>query len=277
MENEPLEPETDIENNSEFSEIEIEEPFKPHRQLWSLLAMFMIGLGAGYLIWGQQLIQSQAQLTAQPTAIAQVIRTEIALANNNLLTALQSNQPVVAAQPTLDASRISADDDPAIGPIDAPITIVEFGEFQWPYCARFRVETLPQLIETYGDNIRFVARDFPLTSIHPLALPAAIASECVFEQSNDLYWEFSQTLYANQALLSEEYMATVATDIGVDMSAYETCLTDDAMLAEVNADFSDARKAGVNSTPTFFINGEVLIGAQPFENFAVVIESILNN
>ncbi len=108
-----------------------------------------------------------------------------------------------------------------------------------------------------------------------MALPAAEASQCIHRQNPDLYWEFSDILYRNQGQLSMEFMALVAEEIGVDMEDYTSCVENNEMREAVSADFREAQQAGVNSTPTFFVNGQALIGAQPFENFAIVIEGML--
>ncbi len=108
-----------------------------------------------------------------------------------------------------------------------------------------------------------------------MALPAAEASQCIHKQDADMYWEFSDILYRNQGQLSHEFMAQVASDLGADMADYTNCVETNEMQEGVAADFREAQQAGVNSTPTFFVNGQALIGAQPFENFALVIEGML--
>ncbi len=107
-----------------------------------------------------------------------------------------------APTPTVAPVEVSADDDPALGADDAPVTIIEFSDFQCPYCARFDVETLPQILSNYGDRVRFVYRDFPLTSMHDYALKAAEASECAHEQGK--FWEYYDLLFKNQTALTQQ-------------------------------------------------------------------------
>ena len=107
-----------------------------------------------------------------------------------------------APTPTVAPVAVSADDDPALGADDAPVTIIEFSDFQCPYCARFSTETLPQIIQNYGDRVRFVYRDFPLTNLHDYAVKAAEASECAHEQGK--YWEYYELLFKNQTALTQQ-------------------------------------------------------------------------
>ena len=107
-----------------------------------------------------------------------------------------------APTPTVAPVEVSAEDDPSVGPQDAPVTIIEFADYQCQYCARFYTETYPQIIQNYGDRVRFVFRDFPLTSIHDYALKAAEASECADEQGK--FWEYHDLLFKNQTALTQQ-------------------------------------------------------------------------
>ncbi len=184
--------------------------------------------------------------------------------------------PTAAARSNTAYQRLSVetDDDPAWGPEDAPVVIIEFSDYQCPYCGRFHTTTYQRLKEVYGDRIRFVYRDFPLTQIHPEALPAAIAANCAGEQGE--YWAFHDKLFQNQANLSADAYLTFAQELGLDMDAFRACLEDPAQKEEVLADQAYAAQLGVTGTPTFFINGIPLVGAQPFEAFQQIIESELN-
>jgi protein-disulfide isomerase len=183
------------------------------------------------------------------------------------------------AQPTAQPAiveGVTADDDPSIGDEDAPILIVEFSDFQCPYCSRFHAQTLQPLLDEYGDQIRFVYRDYPLTSIHPDAYKAAIASECADEQG--LFWELHDAMFQNQPItgVGLDAISTMAASIdGLDVDALNECIASDKYADEVQKDMTDATSYGVTGTPTFFINGVRLVGAQPLTSFTAIIEQEL--
>ena len=184
--------------------------------------------------------------------------------------------------------KISADDDPIIGNPDAPITIIEFSDFQCPYCARFHTQTLPLLLEEYIESgkVRLVFRDFPIQSIHPNALPAAIASECANEQGK--FKEMHDMLFDNQNEWSRQGTADAlslfsqyATEIQLEQETFDSCLTNGDYVEEIRHDLDDGRDYGVSGTPGFFIGNdqigyEELKGAQPFESFKKVIDAQLD-
>jgi len=183
--------------------------------------------------------------------------------------------------------RISVDNDPVRGNPDAPITIIEFSDFQCPFCARFHVQTLPSILEEYIDTgkVNLVYRDFPIQSIHPNALPAAVAAECANEQGK--YWQYHDTLFERQTSWSKLDTGSVistfsqyATDIGLDQQQFDSCLGSGKYLQEVQQDLNDGRTYDVTGTPGFFIGNEnigfvKIDGAQPFESFKKVIDSQL--
>jgi protein-disulfide isomerase len=181
-------------------------------------------------------------------------------------------QPTAVPQPTVEAT---VDDDPAQGPADAAVTVIEFSDFQCPYCARFQSETLPQILQNYGDRIRFVYRDFPLTSIHANALKAAEASECAHDQGK--YWEYHDMLFQNQSALDVDSLKSYAASLGLDTTAFNSCLDSDQKMDEVRQDVQDGLAAGVQGTPAFFINGQAISGAQPYSVFQAAIEAALAN
>jgi protein-disulfide isomerase len=192
--------------------------------------------------------------------------------------------PTQPSQPV----RISLDDDPIRGDPNAPITIVEFSDFQCPFCARFHVQTLPALLEEYIDagKVNLVYRDFPIQSIHPNALPAAVAAECANEQGK--YWEYHDTLFEKQSgwsrLDSNAALSTFsqyATDIDLEQEQFDSCLGSGKYLEEVQGDLSDGRDYDITGTPGFFIGNEEigfvkLNGAQPFESFQRIIDAQLD-
>lgn len=164
------------------------------------------------------------------------------------------------------------DDDPAQGPKNAPITIVEFSDYQCPYCQLWHTEVLPRLMAEYAGKIRFIYRDFPLSG-HPEAQPAAEAANCAGDQ--EAYWEFQDAIFSNQYGYGRSAYEQYASDLGLDADEFTACLDSRRHQAEVMADYSDGLRLGVQSTPTFFINGTQIVGAQPYETFQRFIDGEL--
>jgi protein-disulfide isomerase len=164
---------------------------------------------------------------------------------------------------------ISSDDDPVRGNPDAKFTIIEFSDFQCPFCAKFHSETLPLLMENYIDNgkVNLVFRDFPIESIHPNAVPASHAAECADDQGK--FWEMHDMIFENQ----------YAIEIGIDEDEFDSCMSSAKHIDEIRKDLQDGQDYGVTGTPGFFVgNKEVgftkIIGAQPFSSFQRVIEGL---
>lgn len=180
-----------------------------------------------------------------------------------------------AVQDTADAPRyeVSVDDDPSLGAADAPIVLIEFSDYQCPYCKKWHDEVLPRLLETYGDQILYVYRDFPLSGLHPSASAAAEAANCAGAQ--DAYWQYHDALFSNQYGFSKDAFLSYARDLNLDMEAFTDCIENGTYQEEIAADYDAAAALGINSTPTFFINGLAVIGAQPYEVFAQIIDSEL--
>lgn len=170
---------------------------------------------------------------------------------------------------------VSEDDDPYIGNPDAKVVLIEFADFQCPFCGRFFSETLPQLKEQYvrTGKVKLVYRDFPLKSIHPYAAKAAQAGECAHEQGK--FWPYHDYLYGHQDALDIAGLKNGAATLGLDQAAFNQCLDSGKYDAEVNKDYNDGVAAGVSGTPTTFINGRPLVGAQPFAAVQQYIEEEL--
>ncbi len=194
-------------------------------------------------------------------------RFEAFMAELNTAYAVKVSLP----KPEMPRIPVSVDDDPFIGPEDAPVTIVQFAEFQCPYCGRAK-DVIDQVMEKYEGKIRMVYRDFPL-SFHDRAIPAAVAANCAGEQGQ--YWPMFDALMSNQRALSDEDLTKHATTLGLDLAKWNTCRQDPAQAAEVQKDFEDGTKAGVQGTPAFFINGIFLNGAVPLEQFTAIIDAEL--
>lgn len=167
--------------------------------------------------------------------------------------------------------------EPFLGDVDAPVVVVEFSEYECPFCKRFYDESYEQLKTNYVDTglVKLVFKDFPLT-FHPNAEPAAVAANCVQEQlGNEAYFAFHDQIFENQNSLNEANYIAWATEIGVDVEAFETCLDDPAQAQEVQGDFAEGLLLGVSGTPSFIINGELVVGAQPYSVLAATIDAKL--
>ncbi len=206
----------------------------------------------------------------KPQLVAQLRATKSRAMKEQFIDRLkkEAKVEVLMERPRIE---ISVDDDPSQGPKDAPITIVEFSEFQCPYCKRTR-ETLKQIMETYKDKVHYVFRDFPL-SFHKMAPKAAEAANCAGDQGK--YWEYNTALFEHQPDLAEDRLKVYAKDLGLNTTKFEECLSSGKFAAEIEKDISDGAEAGVSGTPAYFINGIFLSGAQPFENFKAIIDDEL--
>jgi protein-disulfide isomerase len=178
---------------------------------------------------------------------------------------------ILAADPRVLAADIDMDDDPSLGPEDAPITIVEFSDFNCSYCGAWHREVFTALMEQYGDRIRFVYRDYPVVG----GQTAAEAAECADEQGQ--FWAYHDALFTNQGQYSsvDQYVA-LAQDLELDGGTFRVCLESHATRDEVLADLEAGRLYGVRATPTFFINGRIMQGAYPIAEFQRIIDEELN-
>jgi protein-disulfide isomerase len=162
--------------------------------------------------------------------------------------------------------------DPSRGNPSAPITVVEFSDFQCPYCLRAS-PTLVQLQKVYGDRVRVVWKDFPLTQIHPEAFKAAEAAHCAGDQGK--FWEYHDRLFANPQALRPPDLQRYAADTGLDVKRFAECLASSTHAERVRDGLELGNRLGVNSTPTLFINGRMLAGAYPLETLREVVEEEL--
>lgn len=208
-----------------------------------------------------------------PGQQAMVDAQEEARIRQALIVSLRRKADIRITLPPLELPPIpvSPDDDPALGPEHAPVTIVEFSDFQCPFCQR-SVAVLKQLRLIYGDKIRLVYRDFPGEN-HPGAFPAAEASECAHEQGK--FWEYHDLLFERQTPDKAWNFLQLAKESGLDPQAFSGCMTSGRFRAEVNKDLEDGLRIGITSTPTFFINGRPLVGAQPISAFQDLINQAL--
>ena len=160
------------------------------------------------------------------------------------------------------------DDDPYLGEEDAPIVIVEFSDFFCGYCKRHFDQTFEPLLENYGQYIRYVYRDF--ARLTPESTPAAAAAQCAFQQGK--FWEFRAAFFDNQSELGYDFYLQTAEKFELDMDRFTGCLDDGRYIDEVEIDGFDGQIAGIRGTPGFFINGQILSGAQPYSIFDRMIQ-----
>ena len=181
----------------------------------------------------------------------------------------------IPSQPSINAADL-VDDDPSLGRTDAPLTIVEFSDFQCPFCERFHSQTFPLIKQQYIDTgkVRFVYRDFPL-GFHPNAEPAALVAECADEQGK--FWEFHDKIFENQETLSDAMYRIWAQELGLNTEQFNSCLDSGKYRAEVQKDLADGTAAGIGGTPGFFVGEVPISGAQPFSVFQQVIDAQLSS
>jgi len=162
---------------------------------------------------------------------------------------------------------------PTLGKDDAVVTLIEYSDFQCPYCSKAEA-TIKQLQKNYPGKIKLVYKQFPL-GFHQDAQKAAEASLCANEQSTDYFWKLHEYMFANPRNLSTENLIAQASQMGMDKDRFSRCLTTGKFYTQVQQDIIEGQKYGVSSTPMFFINGIVVKGAQPYANFAKIIEEEL--
>jgi len=177
------------------------------------------------------------------------------------------------AQPSGGADIKVTEDDHIRGNFDAAVTIIEYSDYQCPFCSRFD-DTMKQVMANYPNDVRWVYKHFPLDSIHPFARKAAEASECAGEQ--DKFWEYSDELFANQSSINFPYLKEAAKSIGLNTGKFDECLDSDKYASKVDDDYWEGISAGVSGTPGNIINGELVSGALPYEQMEAIIESILS-
>jgi protein-disulfide isomerase len=208
-----------------------------------LILGFAAGLAVGFFNWGTQ-PKALDESVANPGAV-------VAQAPQRV------NVPIGTA--------------PVWGPTTAAVTIVEFSDYECPYCQKWHKEVWPQIQQAYPNQVRLVYKDFPLQG-HPNASPAALAARCANDQNK--YWLFHDRLFSGKAL-SSAYFESIATELSLNVATWKACLTSNKYNKEIEADYNYGADLGITGTPTFFINGVALVGAQPFSAFKKVIDQEL--
>jgi protein-disulfide isomerase len=179
-------------------------------------------------------------------------------------------QPASPPPPSV-AKKIDIASAPVRGPKNAPVTIVEFSDFQCPFCGR-AVPTLKAIKEQYGNKVKVAFKNQPLP-MHPDARPAAAAAMAANEQGK--FWEYHDKLFANQQALDRASLEKYAAEVGLNMPKFKAALDTNKFEQRITADATEATRAGVNGTPTFFINGRKLFGVQSVEAFKAIIDDEL--
>jgi protein-disulfide isomerase len=176
-------------------------------------------------------------------------------------------------------AKMNLQDQPARGPADAKVTIVEYSDFQCPFCSRAYQILEEQVMPEYEGKVRFYFKNLPLKSIHPWAEGAALAAECAGQEKPEGFWKMYHALFKSQREINQdnlkEKVTQFAKDAGLDDVKFAQCFDSKAALPEVDKDLEEAAAVGANSTPIFFINGRRVEGAQPFENFKAIIDQDL--
>jgi protein-disulfide isomerase len=211
---------------------------------------FAVGILVGYVAWGRG--SNAQQVVALPA---------------------QAQSATQAANPSLTRYNIPTEGYPSLGPDDAEITLVEFSDFQCPYCKRWHEQVYQPLLAAYPGKIRLVYRNLPLTSIHPQAMSAAIASLCANEQG--AYWPYHDKLFGGGLELGRDAYIQYAADLGLDGTAFAACLDSGKFDDFIQKDMDFSLNLGVRSTPTFFVNGLAIVGAQPLDVFKQLIDKEL--
>ncbi len=175
-------------------------------------------------------------------------------------------------------AKIKTEGRPFRGPKDAKVTIVEYSDFQCPFCTKGYTTLETQVLKEYGDKVKFYFKHFPL-AFHPWAEPAAIAAECALQQKPDAYWKLYHAYFEKQKEINPQNVKEKSwefiADQGLDKAKFDTCYDSKATQAQVKAEMAEGQSLGVTGTPSFVINGRLLVGAQPFEQFKAVIDDEL--
>jgi protein-disulfide isomerase len=221
----------------------------------------------------------KAQIQAQTTRPFDQIKGELIAAlqrqqnterREQLMAKLKADEPVkiMLVEPRV---KVESEGHPSTGGKDAPVTIVEFSDFQCPFC-RAAENSLKAVKDRYGDKVRLVYLDFPL-GMHAHAMDAARAGRCAGEQGK--FWQFHDAMFADQSKLTPEDLKADAKNLGLDTKAFDACFDSNKYDAQIHKDMSQGTSLGVTATPTFYINGRQILGAQPPDRFDEVIDDEL--
>jgi protein-disulfide isomerase len=260
------------------------------RKMFSKLSLVMLAVGVGLILVAQFLYLNQ-KLEKIETSFIQANISSLSdevLSNkidegieNFIKKEMEKQEEAMKAETPEDLSPeemlLLMDDDAVKGSKDAAITIVEFSEYQCPYCKMYFENTYQQLLKEYVETgkVKYVFRDYPL-DFHPEAYPAALAAECVRDQKGDeSYFLMHDKLFENQETLSTANYEKWADELGANKAKFKECFDSDKFKDEILKDLTDGKNVGVRGTPAFFVNGRFISGAVPFEYFEAMIEEEL--
>lgn len=217
---------------------------------------------------------TEEQASAREQIRAHLQHQKLAAQREAFLKTLRAQAKVVVLLPAppIFRAEVTTEGAPVKGAAAAPVTIVKFEDFHCPFCKRVQ-PTLAEILSRYGDKVRLVHRDFPIDRLHPQARKAHEAARCANEQGK--FWVYHDTLYENAPKASPAQLKAYAKEVGLDLPAFEECLSSGKYQAAVQQDVEEGTRLGVTGTPAFFINGREFLGAQPLENFVRVIEDEL--
>jgi protein-disulfide isomerase len=183
-----------------------------------------------------------------------------------------------APSAVVDISSVSFEGEPRAGNPDAKVTVIEYSDYECPFCGKFYSESYGKLKSEYIDTgkINFVFKDFPL-GFHDKAIPAAAAANCVLRDlGNEKYFEMHDKMFENQQSMNDANFKKWALELGMDSSSYDGCIVDSSIIDEINADLAEGSSLGVSGTPSFFIDGNLIVGAQPYSVIKAEIERALS-
>lgn len=206
-------------------------------------------------------IKSQVKQLLRNTEVQEARKKYAESLRGNADIAIYLRPPAIDVGP-IDAARVE-------GNPDAPVTIVEFGDFQCPFCGRVE-PTLQAVLKKYNGEVKLAFRDFPLTAIHAYAEGAAVAGRCAEAQGK--FWQMHDAMYADQSKLTEADLEKTADGLGMNESAFAACMNSGKYSAAIQQDLADGGRLGVSGTPSFFINGQFLSGAQSEADFGAIID-----
>ena len=184
----------------------------------------------------------------------------------------QSKVTVLLQEPTSTRYDVRGDGGFSRGPKDAPVTIVEFSDFQCPFCKTANA-TVKQVLDKYPGKVRLVFRDYPIASLHPQAPKAHEAARCAGDQAK--FWEYHDVLFERSPKMSPQDLKQYALDLKLDAAAFDQCLDSGKHAAGVDKDFQEGAGLGLTGTPSFFINGRQIVGAQPLATFQRIVDGEL--
>jgi len=252
-----------------------------HRKILLLvMSMFFTQVSFGQ----QRPTREELQLLRKDVDTIKANQAEIEKAVKEIKALARTGQPASPLAP--ENIVLAIDDDPVKGDRKARLVLVEFSDFQCSFCARFVRETLPEIEKDYikTGKLKYVFRDFPITSAHKDAFKAAVAAGCALDQGK--YWEMHDRLFENQAAFTVYNLTQRAEEIGLNKQTFQQCLNNNEYATEVQNDFADGTRAGVNQTPFFFLGLTepnspkvkvltVISGAKPYAVFKAAIDSAL--